>query len=206
MKSIRQRSTDGIEWWQIGPHRLVCGDSHRPEVVRLATDGRAPGVTVIDPPFDCTDRWIMHLADPSIVFGTGRMLRLIPDKLWRFERVILKPLGHRCPTTHIVHRHALVAQVGSSRRLPTGREAVSSVVQPARPGWHSHEKPVVVLLQHLTLWTPEWELVLDPYAGSGSTMVAAEIIGRSAAAIELDRETCLRAVARMTQLLKEQEH
>lgn len=37
--------------WQLGQHRLVCGDSFDPTVQDLALDGRAPTVIFTDPPY-----------------------------------------------------------------------------------------------------------------------------------------------------------
>lgn len=37
--------------WQIGPHRLLCGDSTRPEDVTRLLDGEKPKLMVTDPPY-----------------------------------------------------------------------------------------------------------------------------------------------------------
>lgn len=183
--------------WRIGPHRLAQGDCHDPAVVSDVLNACTPGVTVIDPPFDYGDRWIVHLRDPCIVFGQARHIRLIPSALWRFERVILKSRGHRCATTHIFHRHALVAQCGSRRRLPVDPRTWPSVVQSPVGLYHRHEKPLRILMEHLALWTPDWDIVFDPYAGSGATFVAAELLGRACYGIEIDRRRCLGIVRRL---------
>jgi len=187
--------------WRLGPHRLICGDAHDPAVVQDLLRGEEPGVTIIDPPFGSSDRWLMHLRDPSIVFGTARHLRLIPEGLWRFERVIAKSYGHRCASTHIVHRHALVAQCGSRKLLPADPRSWPSLVEapPIRCG--RYEKPLPLLIEHLTLWTPRWEMVFDPYAGSGTTFIAAHLLGRRCYGIEIDPRRCAQIVRRLRALL-----
>lgn len=64
---------------------------------------------------------------------------------------------------------------------------------------HPNEKPMPVL-EPLILWssTPQ-ALVLDPFAGSGSTLIAARAIGRRAVGIEQDERWCRRAALRLEQ-------
>lgn len=188
--------------WNIGGHRLICGDSHDPAVVADLMRGDTPGVVVLDPPFETHGRWLMHLRDPAIVFGQARHIRAIPDNLWRFERVIAKGYGHRCATTHIVHRHAIVAQCGIIKKLPSDPRSWSSVTHAPKSTRHRHEKPLGLLMEHLTLWTPDWQIVFDPYAGSGVVFVAAHLLGRRCYGIEIDYRRCLKIVSRVRTLAR----
>lgn len=49
-------------------------------------------------------------------------------------------------------------------------------------------KPVALMEQLITLVTPPGGLVLDPFAGSGTTLVAAARLGIRCAGIELNPE------------------
>jgi len=51
---------------------------------------------------------------------------------------------------------------------------------------HPTQKPVGLLAQIINDYTNEGDLVLDPYMGSGSTMIACEQLNRSCYGIELD--------------------
>ena len=51
---------------------------------------------------------------------------------------------------------------------------------------HPSQKPVTLLLPLIETFCPPGGLVLDPFAGSGSTLLAAEMTGRSYLGIELD--------------------
>jgi site-specific DNA-methyltransferase (adenine-specific) len=54
--------------------------------------------------------------------------------------------------------------------------------------FHPTEKPIQVLLPLIETFCPPGGLTLDPFAGSGSTLVAARMLGRSYLGIELSAE------------------
>ncbi len=182
--------------WTIGPHRLLCGDCRDPRDVQRLTGGEPWDVVVLDPPFNATDAsWAKWINDPSIVFGQAKHLRMIPERLWRFERVIVKSYRHRSATVQLDHRHAFVAQVGSVKHLPQTSETFPSVIQQDNETEHDHAKPVGLLIEHLEKWTPEWKTAIDPYVGSGTTIMACEALGRRCFACEIEPayvDVCLR--------------
>lgn len=58
--------------------------------------------------------------------------------------------------------------------------------RPARSELHPTMKPVALVAQHVANSTRRGEVVLDPFGGSGSTLIACGQIGRAARLIELD--------------------
>lgn len=187
--------------WLLGDHRLLCGDASDPRVHERLMAGRSHQLTVVDPPYEMPDSvWAKWIDDPSIVFGQMRQMRMIPAKWWRFERVIVKRYRHRSATVQIDHRHAFVAQVGSQKVLPHTSETFPSVVEQEADTEHDHQKPVGLLLEHMTKWAPPWDVVLDPFMGSGSTLIAAEQLGRQCYGVELDAQCCDVIVARWEKL------
>lgn len=69
----------------------------------------------------------------------------------------------------------------------------------ARWGSHPNHKPFTVLDALLRTWSRPGQLVLDPFAGSGSIPAAALRLGRRAACIEIDDEWAGRVRARLAQ-------
>jgi site-specific DNA-methyltransferase (adenine-specific) len=107
----------------------------------------------------------------------------------------------------------LVACVGSwERTAPTGAEGwrdgiggwpglCSTVwnLAPARRGGHPAPFPVELARRAVRLSTWPGEVVLDPFAGSGTTLLAARQLGRRAIGIEASELYCELAVSRLAQ-------
>lgn len=64
---------------------------------------------------------------------------------------------------------------------------------------HPTQKPEPVMRWALSQAPDTWSVVLDPFAGSGTTLVAAKRIGRKAIGIERDEKYCALIVERLRQ-------
>lgn len=62
---------------------------------------------------------------------------------------------------------------------------------------HPTEKPLALMEALVDLFTGPGELVLDPFAGSGTTLRAAKNLGRKAIGVELDEKWCEAAAKRL---------
>jgi hypothetical protein len=84
----------------------------------------------------------------------------------------------------------------------TARLRAGSILRHQRPNSrrvnrHPTEKPVPLMAELVESSSRRGELVLDPFAGSGSTLVAALLAGRRAYGIELDQRYAELAVQRV---------
>lgn len=99
-----------------------------------------------------------------------------------------------------------------SRQVPAGCEGwrdtlggwpelVSNVwtIQPERRGGHPAPFPVELAMRCVRLSTWPDEVVLDPFCGSGSTLVAAKLLGRRAIGVEISEAYCELAANRCGQ-------
>ena len=171
--------------WNLGQHLLVVGDSSDPEIEALLKP--SPYVVVLDPPYELNaKKWQKWIQDPCIFFGVGKTLTLIPHDLYRFERVIHKTYKNRIASTQVEMRHAIVVQVGSVKTCPQSKQGFPSIVEQEHGCEHQHQKPATLIAEHLKHWTAPDLVVVDPFAGSGSSFIAAELSGSRCVGVELD--------------------
>jgi site-specific DNA-methyltransferase (adenine-specific) len=64
-------------------------------------------------------------------------------------------------------------------------------------GLHPTGKPLPMVIDWVRLFTDEGETILDPFAGSGTTLVAAKLNGRKAIGIEISEQYCEVAAKRL---------
>ena len=86
-----------------------------------------------------------------------------------------------------------------SARLRKGSVLRSLRKQSGASKRHPTEKPVDILRQMIESSSVLGEIVLDPFAGSGSTLVAAMMEGRQAIGIEFEEKYCEIAANRLRQ-------
>jgi len=98
------------------------------------------------------------------------------------------------------HQHELIAwgELEKTYRVPTGDGDVlkcRGVLQKNR--YHPAEKPVELI--NTLINKHKDGLILDPFMGSGTTLVAAKQLGRKAIGIEIEEKYCQIAVKRLGQ-------
>lgn len=111
-------------------------------------------------------------------------------------------IGHRRVTaTRKQDRTPHTGEIGESSYDSTVRlqRSVLQVRSEHGRAVHPTQKPLGIVRPLIQYSCPPRGVVLDPFAGSGSTLLAARELGRRAIGIEVDEGFCEKAVARLAQ-------
>ena len=98
------------------------------------------------------------------------------------------------------HQHEIIlfAEAANAPRVSTGDgDVIRSRAVPISERLHLAEKPVELLSKLIGKTTPDDGLVFDPFVGSGSTLLAAQSLGKRAIGIEIEERYCEIAAKRL---------
>lgn len=164
------------------PHAGIVGDadtSARDEVLELWGDNPAAlfGSLAVAPPKGLVQTLIWHKPNDAGVVGSVTGFRRDVEAIY-----LCGKMPKRTVTWSSVLR-STIPNIGSPSS-PAGR-------------WgHPHAKPVDLMTRLIGL-APG--LVFDPFLGSGSTLVAAKLLGRKAVGVEIEERYCEMAARRCAQ-------
>jgi DNA modification methylase len=149
----------------------------------------------------CIDGAAVYVAHPpgalSVVFGQAFLAagwRLHETLVWKKDSFVL---GHS--DYHYMHEPILYGYTPGGGRRGRGGEGwygdhsqttVLEFARPKRSEDHPTMKPVALVAHCIGNSAPKRGRVLDPFAGSGTTLIAAHDLGRGASLVELDPRYC----------------
>ncbi len=232
--------------WQLGPHRLLCGDARDPEAYRRLLDGRTAQMAFTDPPYNvridghiCGDGSVHH---DEFVMASGEMdeaqftsfLTTVLRNLtahsqdgsihyvcmdWRHIGELLAAgraayaelknlcvwnkdnggMGSFYRSKHelvFVFKNGTAPHINNFELGQNGRYRTNVWDYPGANSlkaermeelrMHPTVKPVALVADAIRDCSHRGGLVLDSFAGSGTTLMAAERTGREACVLELD--------------------
>jgi 16S rRNA G966 N2-methylase RsmD len=226
------------EVYELGAHRLFCGDSTDTEGLRQLFAAEHATCLWFDPPYGVeyvgktkrkltianddagagelvgralaavsdflVDSAPFYLCAPGGAMGTRFRLaleetgfRLHQTLVWVKQAIVLGRLDHQPQHEEILYGWAPgPGRPGRGRHAGSrwvGPNNVSSVFfhpRPARSDVHPTMKPVSLIAAQLVNSTRRGDVVVDCFAGSGSTLIACEQLGRRAFCVELDPAYC----------------
>ena len=138
---------------------------------------------------------------PAVCFGD---LRLEPPERTTQVLIYKKPsqagiIGSKTPFRRDVEAIYLSGRGWPARGTRSAVIATSTPTawQLSKPAGHTHAKPLDVLQVLIGACPPG--VIADPFAGSGSTLVAARLQGREAIGVEVEEKYCEIAARRLDQ-------
>lgn len=201
-----QTTTKPGDLWLLGEHRLLCGDSTDAADLAHLMAGADVSMLWSDPPYG-----LGGYAGRSGKFDPVRGDDVLPEESVRFFAVGEAPESYVCcefrtymhllaargmPRSLIVwakpsfgmgngyrRQHEFVAYFGDYSGTTESDLWIENRDQVYE---HPTQKPVALTSRALRNSTRPGDVVLDPFAGSGSSLIAAERDGRRCLALEID--------------------
>lgn len=99
-----------------------------------------------------------------------------------------------------VHIRAMGAVFNNADATIKSKIYTSSNNNSAGQSFHPTQKPLELIKNYITIGSNENDFILDPFMGSGTTLVAAKQLGRKAIGIEIEEKYCEIAVKRLAQM------
>jgi len=213
--------------WQIGEHRLLCGDCTDRDSVGDLIDGQPMQLCLTDPPYankeayDTHDDTVQELAlliagflpiatDASEVVlltpGNANQ-RLYPTPNWTLAWVVPAgtgsgPWGFSCWQPVLAYGKDPFLANGKGRRP----DLLNLTEKADNDTGHPCSKPVKVWQWFLERGSVnEGDRVYEPFAGSGTTLVACQNLNRKCYAIEISENYCAVILERMATAFPELE-
>lgn len=214
------------EIWRLGDHRLMCGDSAKKADIDALLDGRIAHAMLTDPPYGIEHEGIPHddpreaailyfqvfalwpMKDAvSAAFQSPRLLTIWLDALQtaghRFERLLwhYRSWGKTFPWRgwRMSSDAIVLSSVGSPAWPESTKSSLDTYIKDEpEPEWIARQHPTIK-----PLWICEDILaklpigmVVDPFLGTGTTLIAAEKLGRLCYAMEIAPKYCEVAIQR----------
>ena len=240
--------------WQLGDHRLMCGDSTDLETVKALMGGALADMVFTDPPYgvaigdknkvlqsvqkagrieeniandtlgvddlykvlqkamenvrlSCKEDASYYVcAPPGGDFGLMMMMMMKDAGLAVRHQIVWNKSAATFSLGRLDYdyKHEAIMYTWTKKhhnyRKGSMRTSVWDVEKPRSCDLHPTMKPLALIENALLDGTKEGDLVLDAFGGSGSTMMAAEQLGRRAYLMELDPHYCDVILARWEKL------
>ena len=224
----RPSMTHAGDRWLLGKHRLVCGDSTKPDTYALLMDGRKANLVVTDPPYNvnyegsagkikndnmsgaafyeflfaafqqmeqamATDAsiYVFHADTEGLNFRrafTDAGFYLSGTCIWKKQSLVLGRSPYQWQHEPILFgwKKAGKHEWYSDRKQST----IWEFDKPKKNSDHPTMKPVALCAYPILNSSMTGCAVLDPFGGSGSTLIACEQTERECFTIELDEKYC----------------
>lgn len=232
------------EVWQLGRHRIVCGDATFGEDVAKALGGSKPHLLVTDPPYgvdydpawrirtgltpkaatgkvandhrvDWREAWALFPGHVAYVWHSGlhsaevleslaaRKLRMRAQIVWVKQRPVIgrgayhwqhEPCAYAVEdgaedSWRFVPEHEILSYAVDGRAEWAGgrrQSTVWNIEHIKNDTGHATQKPVECMKRPMENNSQAGDAVYDPFVGSGTSIIAAEMTGRDCIALELD--------------------
>ena len=204
----------------LGSHRLMCGDSTSIDAVDKLMDGHKADMVFTDPPYGVDYKGINNDSRDGLeellrgAFGNYLAVSKSGAAIYCFHSDRCADVFHRV-FREFFHFSSMI--IWAKNSLTLSQTDYQSQHEPCLYGWmdngkhswysdrkqtsiwrfdkercegHTTPKPVALVEKAITNSSKGGDLIIDLFGGSGSTLIAAEKVGRQANIMELDPKYC----------------
>lgn len=206
--------------WILGSHRLMCGDSTSIDSVDVLMDGQKADMVFTDPPYGVDYEGIHNDSRSGLedllrsVFANYIAVSKSGASIYCFHSDRCADVFHKV-FREFFHFSSMI--IWAKNSLTLSQTDYQSQHEPCLYGWmdngshswysdrkqtsvwkfdkervvgHTTPKPVGLVEKAITNSSKGGDTILDLFGGSGSTLIASEIMKRSARIMELDPKYC----------------
>ena len=206
--------------YQLGNHRLMCGDSTSIDAVEKLMDGQKADMVFTDPPYGVDYKGINNDSRNGLedllrgAFGNYFAVSKSGASIYCFHSDRCADVFHKV-FREFFHFSSMI--IWAKNSLTLSQTDYQSQHEPCLYGWmdngthswhsdrkqtsvwkfdkervagHTTPKPVALVEKAISNSSKSGDIVIDLFGGSGSTLIAAEKIGRHSILMELDPKYC----------------
>ena len=217
---VEEAITKQGDLWLLGKHRLLCGDATKKEDVDLLMDGNKADMVFTDPPYgmDLNTNYkniyknsIAKVKNQKRVIGDNKqfnptfILNYFKDTKeqfwWGFDYYmnLLQTGG-----VHVWDKvcESMEGRIGNEFELCWSKQKhKKEIIHIKWAGFiglkkddgkrkHPTQKPIRLCTHFIKKFSKEQKIIIDPFIGSGSTLIACEKTNRKCYGMELDPHYC----------------
>ncbi|GAB1540113.1 hypothetical protein NUACC21_27820 [Scytonema sp. NUACC21] len=202
--------------WQMGQHTLTCCDSstwNAPKAtLAFADPPYNAGVADWDIDFEWKHDWLINKADLVVVTpGDESFAEFLKKTTMPYKCMIAHWIKNGMSKSPMGYGNHIIAAVFCKESSPykvTGKRnqnysegmIVTDVVDDIN---HPGRKPLDYMVAWISRLTEPENVVIDPFLGSGTTLIAAELTGRICHGAEINPEYCAFILGRWMKLNKQ---
>jgi len=207
------------ELFEIGEHRLLCGDSTDSDSVAKLMNGEKADMVFTDPDFSMSDDDLFlcysneSIIQPTVSFWVccdKQAVKLASNDKERFTHFFVHDfkVATLVSNTQPMQRHTLICKFGNKKmiNLSDGFTTIVSVATERTLKTHKltpMAKRVELPAKFIEHYADDNGIIVDFFTHSGSTMVAAHQLKRKCYGMELDPKYCQVIIDRMQKLAPE---
>ena len=197
------------EWWKLGLHDLYCGDTSGREFV----DSCPPAAFAFaDPPYGAgAAEWDdVAVWDHDWLVGSAEVVAVTPGIASIFDFARKTSMPYKWSTACWINNGTARGALGFGNWIYVALFADGTIHRGAQDftqvsidladydekKHHKGRKPTGLVTYLLQTFTKKGDTVIDPFAGSGTTLIACESTGRTCVTGEIDPEFCREIILR----------